>query len=172
MDKANLSQTSADFFSENYRLSCTIDARKRSLGDMLYDTTSFYLTIEDAYISPINYPARISMDFPSAIVIKENLTFALTSNRDTVFRRDQRYGQYYVPDMKKIFVALPYFEITGDLFLPGRISPQVLLVSETEKFITLLNVSAQVLSNPEIVYKAEACIVSKDKVSFIGLLDN
>ncbi|MEA2008856.1 MAG: hypothetical protein U9O54_07025 [Chloroflexota bacterium] len=171
MSNNDLSQTAADFFSQNYRLSSTIDARRRSLGDLLYDQTTSYLTVDGAYISPIDFPSRISGNFPSAVIIKESLTFALTSNQNTVFRRDQKYGQYYAPRLYKIFVALPYFEITGDLLLPGRSTPQILLTSKTEGFLTLLDVTAKVVSKPEITYHGEACIVSKNKVSFIGLLD-
>ena len=171
MSNNNLSQTAADFFSENYRLSSTIDAQKHSLGDLLYDQTTSYLTVDSAFISPIDYPSRISGNFPSAVIFKESLTFALTSNQNTVFRRDHKYGQYYAPSLYKIFFALPYFELTGDLLLPGRITPQILLKSKTEGFLTLLDVTAQVVARPEITYHGEACIVSKNKVSFIGLLD-
>ena len=171
MSNTNLTQTPADFFSQNYRLSSTINARKQSLGDLLYDQNTSYLTVDGAYVSPIEYPSRISGHFPSAVIVKESLTFALTPDQDTVFRRDQKYGQYYAPRLYKIFIALPYFEITGDLLLPGRSTPQILLTSKTEGFITLLNVVAKVVSNPEITYQGEACIVSKNKVSFIGLLE-
>jgi len=141
------------------------------LGDLLYDQTTSYLTVEGAYISPIDFPSRISGNFPSAVIVKESLTFALTSNQNTVFRRDQKYGQYYAPRLYKIFIALPYFELTGDLLLPGRTTPQILLTSKTEGFLTLLDVTAQVVTRPEITYQGEACIVCKNKVSFVGLLD-
>lgn len=171
MSSKNLSQTAADFFSEDYRLSSTIDARRNSLGDLLYDPTTSYLTVEGAYISPIDFPSRISGNFPTAVIVKESITFALTSNQNTVFRRDQKYGQYYAPRLSKIFIALPYFEITGDLLLPGRTTTEILLTTKTEGFLTLLDVTATVVSKPEITYRGEACIVSKSKVSFVGLME-
>lgn len=172
MKKDDRIQTSADFFSQHYRLSCTIDARKLSLGDILYDANKSYLMVDDAYISPIDRPSQISTNFPRAKIIKESLTFALTSDIDTVFRRDQKYGQYYAPELYKVVIFLPFFEIRGDLRLPGRMAPEVLLTSETEGFITLLDVTAQVVSNPEIIYHSEACIVTKKKTSFVSLVDD
>ena len=164
--------TSADFFSENYRLSCTIDARKNSLGDILYDMTTSYLMVDDAYVSPIDRPSQILIDSPSAMIIKDSLTFALTSDKNTVFRRDQKYGQYYAPSLHEVILTLPFFEISGDLHMPGRVTPEILITSKTEGFITLLDVTAKVVSNPDITYQGEACIVSKNKISFVGLMDN
>jgi hypothetical protein len=171
MDNPQYNLTPAEFFSRNYRLSCSLDARRRSLGDILYDPTSSYVFVEDAYISPIDYPARISTDYPKAIIVKDSLTFALTPEQDSVFRRDQKYGHYLGPNLEKVFIALPYVELQGELLMPGRTTPQVLLSSSTEGFITLLDVKAHVTSNPEITYEGEAAIVSKNKISFMGLLD-
>ncbi|MEA3310518.1 MAG: hypothetical protein U9Q70_13570 [Chloroflexota bacterium] len=172
MQNQNRSQTPAEFFSQSYRLSCTFDARRQSLGDLLYTTTSNYLMVSNAYISPINHPSRISADYPSILIVKERLTFALTAYKDDALRRDQKYGSYLGPQLTAVFITLPHFEITGDLRLPGRFDPRILLSSQTEGFITLLNVTAQVASNPEITYRGEASIVNKSQISFMGLADH
>ncbi len=171
MRNQNRSQTPAEFFSQSYRLSGTFDARHQSLGDLLYATTSAYLMVNNAYISPIDYPSHISADYARALIIKESLTFALTPYKDDALRRDQKYGNYLGPHLTSIFITLPHFEISGDLRLPGRFDPRVLLSSQTEGFITLLNVTAQMASNPEIAYRGEAGIVNKNKISFMGLTD-
>lgn len=170
MDNPSYSLTPVEFFSRNYRLSCSIDTHRRSIGDILYDQTSSYVFVDESYISPIHYPSRISIDYPNAIIVKDSLTFVLTANRDSVFRRDQKYGQYLGPSLKKVLIALPYFELEGELLLPGRTTPQVLLSSTTEGFITILDVKARVTSNPEIIYEGEAAVVNKHQISFVGLL--
>ena len=171
MRNRNRSQTPAEFFSQSYRLSGTFDARQQSLGDLLYSSTSSYLTVENAYISPINHPSRISADYSSAIILKKSLTFVITAYKDDGLRRDQKYGNYLGPQLTTVFITLPHFEITGDLRIPGRFDPRVLLSSQTESFLTLLNITAQVASNPEFTYQGEAGIVSKNKISFMGLND-
>ncbi|HEY89591.1 MAG TPA: hypothetical protein G4N98_07650 [Thermoflexia bacterium] len=167
----NRAQTPVEFFSQSYRLSCTFDARRHSLGDLLYATTSAYLMLDNAYISPIDHPSRISADYPRVIIIKESLTFALTTYRDDALRRDQKYGSYLGTQLTAVFITLPHFDISGELRIPGRFDPRVLLSSQTGMFITLLNVTARLTSNPEITYHGEAAIVNKNQVSFMGLSD-
>ncbi|MGC9397790.1 MAG: hypothetical protein ACP5HM_01485 [Anaerolineae bacterium] len=165
----NRAQIPVEFFSFGYRLSGTFDARKRSLGDVVYDTTTAYLTIQDAYISPVTRPAEISANYPKALIIKAELTFVLTMDKNVALRRDQQYGSYLGPQLKSVFITLPFFEIRGELRMPGRLDPRVLLSSQTERFITLMDVTARTTSNPEITYEGATGIVNKSKISFIGM---
>ncbi|MCD4738538.1 MAG: hypothetical protein K8R89_04690 [Anaerolineae bacterium] len=171
MQNRNQARTPAEFFSQSYRLSCTFDARHHSLGDLLYATTSDYLMLDNAYISPIDHPSHISADYPRVVIIKGSLTFALTTYKDDALRHDQKYGGYLGTQLTTVFITLPHFEITGELRIPGRFDPRILLSSQTGMFITLLNVTARLTSNQEITYHGEAAIINKNQISFMGLPD-
>jgi hypothetical protein len=169
MQKQNRAQVSVEFFSFGYRLSGTYNARSRSLGDTVYDTTTAFLIVENTYISPVDRPSEMSANYAEAILVKEELSFALTMNEEAALRRDQQYGSYLGPQLKPVFLTLPFFEITGQLRIPGRFDPRVLLSSQTERFVTLMDVTARTTSNPDITYQGAAGIVNKSKISFMGV---
>jgi hypothetical protein len=171
MNRSKFAKVPTEFFSFGYRLSGTFDARKRSLGDVIYDTTTAYLIIQSAYISPVDRPAEISAHYADAIIIKSELSLVLTMQEDVALRRDQQYGSYLGPQLKPVFLTLPFFEVTGQLRMPGRLDPRVLLSSQTEGFVTLMDVTARTTSNPDITYEGATGIVNKSKISFMGIKD-
>jgi hypothetical protein len=162
-------QSTAEFFAFSYRLSGTYDNSKQSLGDALYESSTAYLMINDVYISPIDRPAEISANYNNAVIVKRGLSFMLTMDKNVALRRDQKYGSYLGIKLTPVFLTLPFFEVRGDLRLPGRFAPRVLLSSQTEGFLTLMNVTAHPSSDPTITYEGEAGIVNKAKISFMGL---
>ncbi len=169
MENRQRLQTPAEFYAHGYRLSGTYDARQRTLGDVLYDNTTSYLTIENAYFSPIELPAEITASYPVAVIAKNELSFALTLNSDDALRRDQKYGSYLALKLMPIFITLPGIEIKGMLRFPGRFDPRVLLHSQTESFITLMDVTIRLIANPQVSYQGAAAVISKAKISFLGL---
>lgn len=169
MNNRNRAQVQVEFFSYGYRLSGTFNARSYSLGDGIYDTTTAFLIVKDAYISPVDRPSQMSANYAEAILVKEELSFALTTNKETALRRDQQYGSYRGPHLEPVFLTLPFFEITGELRMSGRLDPRVLLSSQTERFVTLLDVTARTTSNPDITYEGAASIINKSKISFMGM---
>ncbi len=162
-------QVMAEFFSHGCRLSGTYDARQKSLGDVIYDTTNSYLTVESAYISPIERPAEILANYPMVTLIKAELTFALAMHENDALRRDQKYGSYLGPKLTPVFLTVPFFTLSGYLRLPGRVDPRVLLSSQTESFMTLLDVTAHITNRPEINYQGAAALINKTKISFLGV---
>lgn len=169
MNNKNRAQVPVEFFSYGYRLSGTINARHQSLGDSIYNTTTAFLTVSNAYVSPVDRPSEMSANYAEAILVKEELSFALTANEEAALRRDQQYGSYLGPQLTPIFLTLPFFEITGQLRIPGRFDPRVLLSSQTEEFITLMDVTARTTSAPDISYEGAAGIINKSKISFVGM---
>lgn len=159
----------ADFFGVGFRLSGTFDTRQRYLADVLYDMTTAYLIVEDAYVSPIGQPAKISASHPIAIIVKSSLSFALTNNRDDGLRRDQRYGSYLGLRMIPVFVTVDSFEMTGFLRLPGKLDPRVLLSTQTETFMTLMDVKIRSTFHPDVTFEGGAAIVNKTHIGFLGL---
>ena len=158
---------SAEFFAQGYRVSGTYSVVTRCLADEIYDPTTNYVELHNAYVSPIMTPARISAHYRQAIFDKENLDFILTLEQRDGLRRDQRFGLgRYSYD---IFLTVPFFEVHGELRLvTQKLDPRLFLSSEAGTFITLLNVVAHSTFNPEVSYEAGVALVSRTKVSFFG----
>ncbi|HOC21864.1 MAG: hypothetical protein GYA30_02435 [Chloroflexi bacterium] len=159
----------ADFFADGYRVSGAYDARQRSLGDAIYDSTTSYLTIENAYVSSIRQAGEITGSYPVAIIVKDALTFVLSMDLNDTLRRDQKYGSYLGLQLVPIFLTLPFFDLQGFLRLPGRLDPRVLLSSTTERFLTVVDVTAHVTFEPDLSFQGAAALVNKSQISFLGL---
>lgn len=169
MERRQRSNVVADFFSQGHRVSGAYDARQNSLGDVLYDNTSSYLIIENAYVSFVRRAGEITANHPIAVVVKDNLSFALTMDVNDALRRDQKYGSYSSLQLMPISITLPFFDLRGMLRIPGRLDPRVLLASSTERFLTMVDVTVQVTSEPDLNFQGAAAVVNKAHISFLGL---
>jgi len=157
----------AEFFSQGYRMSGTYVVTKRPLADEIYDPTTNYLQLEEAYLSPIMDPAKISAYYATTLFDKSNLDFVLTLDKKDGLRRDQAYGMgtYQL----SICLTVPFFEITGQLFLVNRnFNPRIYLSSDAGIFITLLDVTAHSTFNPDISYQGGAALINRAHISFFG----
>ncbi len=159
----------AEFFVDGYRISGSFSTRPRTLGDVLYDSTTSYVQLTDAYVSPIGAPAEITAQQRDAVIVKERLLFALTVTKEDALRRDQQYGSYSGPKFKPIYLILPFFELEGLIRLPGRLDPIVLLSSRAEAYLTLIDVTARLTLQPDIVYRGEAALVNKRLIGLMGM---
>lgn len=169
MERRQRTNVVADFFAHGYRVSGAFDVRQRSLGDAIYDNTTAYLVIENAYVSSIRQAGEIAASHPIAIVQKEQLSFALAMEVNDILRRDQKYGSYLGLQLIPIFLTLPFFDLNGFLRMPGRLDPRVLLSSSSERFLTLVDVTARTTFEPEISFQGAAALVNKTEISFLGL---
>ncbi len=163
------SEKMVEFFTEGYRISGAFTIRTRSLGDAMYDSTTSYLALREAYISPLGEAGKMTARQGHTLIVKEHITFALTMEVETALRRDQRYGSYRGPQFQPIYLLLPFFEVQGLIRLPGRIDPLVLLSSRTEAYLTLIEVTARSALHPGITFHGEAALVNKQKVSLVNL---
>ena len=167
MQRPNQIQTVADFFSQGYRVSGMFVSDNRTLSDVVYDITTNYIRLQDAYLSPITDPAKISAYYRTTLLNKARLDFVITIDQKDGLRRDQRFslGQYKF----NIFLTVPFFQITGILHSITRgFNPRSYLGSDAGSFITLLDVTATCTFNPNVQYKGGAALVSRDNIGFFG----
>jgi len=167
MLRSNQIQTIADFFSQGYRVSGMFISDNRTLSDVVYDLTTNFIRLRDAYISPITEPAEISAYYRTTLLNKSSLDFVITIDQKDGLRRDQRYtmGQFTF----NIFLTVPFFQITGTLHSLSRtFNPRSYLGSAAGTFITLINVTATCTFNPSVQYKGGAALVSRDNIGFFG----
>jgi hypothetical protein len=169
MQRPNQIQTVADFFSQGYRVSGMFVSDNRTLSDVMYDITTNFVRLQDAYLSPITDPAKISAYYSTTLLNKASLDFIITIDPKDGLRRDQRFtlGQYQF----SIFLTVPFFQITGILHsLTRAFNPRSYLGSDAGSFITLINVTATCTFNPSVQYKGGAALVSRDNIGFFGEL--
>jgi hypothetical protein len=157
----------AEFFAQGYRLSGTYVSMKRLMADEIYDPTTNYLTVEDAYLSPIMDPAKISAHYNVVLFDKSNLDLILTVDMRDGLRRDQTYGlgTYQF----SIYLIIPFFEVSGTLYLSTRhFNPRTYLSNEASTFITLTDTTIQSTFNTKISYTGGAALVNRAHLSFFG----
>jgi hypothetical protein len=134
---------------------------------MIYDPSTNYIPIQDAYLSPIITPAKISAHYVNTVVIKANLDFVLTMDVSDGLRRDQRYT--LGKNVFNVSLTVPFFEIQGKLHSLNRsFDPRVFLSSDAAHFITLLDVEARCTFSPDVSYKGGVALISRAKISFLG----
>ncbi len=158
---------SAEFFAQGYRVSGTFYIVTRPLAEVVYDPTTDYIALHEAYVSPIMKPAEISAYYEDALFDKSNLDFLLTVDQREGLRRDQRFslGKYVF----KIFLTVPFFEIQGDLrLLTRKLDARLFLSSEAGTFITLLNAVARCTFNPEVTYQGGVALINRTRIGFFG----
>ncbi len=165
--KRNPYLITAEFFADGYRLSGTYDASRFSLADALIDPSTNYITIEDAYLSPIMDPSILAANYKVAVIEKGHLDFVLTVQARDGIRRDQQF----IRGMKtyRVFLTLPFFEIIGEVRTTMPVfKPRHYLSSTAGQFLTFLNVTARCTFYPDIVYQGGAAQINRDKITFFG----
>jgi len=168
MQRSSKIQTVADFFSQGYRVSGTFISTNRTLSDVIYDITTSYVKLKDAYISPITAPAQISAYYKTTLLNKRSLDFVITIEQKDGLRRDQRFmmGSQFTFN---IFLTVPFFQITGILHSLNRVfSPRSFLGNDAGSFITLTDVTATCTFDPNVIYQGGAALVSRDNIGFFG----
>jgi len=160
-------QIVADFFAQGYRVSGTFQVSTRLFADVIYDTSTSYLAIRQAYLSPITDPAKISAYYRTTTLNKANLDFVLTVDQKDGLRRDQRYT--LGTTSFDLCLTVPFFEIRGRLPSISRVfDARAFLSREAGTFITLLDVTARCTFNPDVSYQGGAALIARSSVSFLG----
>jgi hypothetical protein len=160
-------QIIADFFAQGYRVSGAFQISTRLFADVIYDTNTNYLAIQQAYLSPITDPAKISAYYKTTTLNKANLDFVLMIEQMDGLRRDQRYtlGTTWFD----LCLTVPFFEIKGRLPSTSRaFDARAFLTREAGTFITLLDVTARCTFNPDVTYQGGAALIARGSISFLG----
>jgi hypothetical protein len=164
---AHKRQVVADYFAQGYRVSGAFAAGNRSLSDVIYDISTDFLLLQDAYVSPIMDPARISGHYAQTTLSKASIDFLLTMDPKHGLRRDQHYtlGSYSFD----LYLTVPFFELRGKLHLSGRVfEPRRLLTSDAGHFITLMEVTARCTFEPDVTYQGGAALINRNAIGFLG----
>ncbi len=154
----------ADFFTHSYRISGQVDVRRRGLSDLLNDSTTGFLQLENAYISPIDRPADIIASYEASSLVKANLTLVLVTQQDDAISRKQAYGSYMGSYMRKVFLTVPSLEIVGYLRLAAKVDLRRILSMDTEEFISVLDGRVVASIRPDVVFTGGGVLVNKHHI--------
>ena len=167
MQSLKSQQIVADFFAQGYRVSGTFQISTRLFADVIYDINTNYLALQQAYLSPITDPAKISAYYRTTTLNKANLDFVLTLEQKDGLRHDQRYT--LGTTSFSLCLAVPFFEIQGRLPSNSRaFDARTFLTREAGTFITLLDVTARCTFNPDVGYQGGAALITRSSISFLG----
>jgi hypothetical protein len=159
-----------DLLIHNYRVSAQVDTRHRTMNDLLNDRLTSYLELFDCYVSRVDQPGQIVAHYPQAMLRKEGISFAIVPE-DQSRPSGQRAYSYMGRSRYEVFLALPFFEVKGEMFLPGKLDLHHLLVKEIEHFFPIGAGTARLALKPDITFEGEAFLVNKERTEFFGVTE-
>ncbi len=168
LSNARLKKTVAvELFTHGYRISGTYILAPHLFADAIYNPTTAYVVLEDAYLSPITDPAAIGRYYKMLVVQKDELDFALTVNMKDGLRRDQRYKRS--SHKYTISLTVPFFEVTGEVYsMLKKFDPRSYLGTEAGSFISLFNATASSMFDLNITYQGGVILVNHKHIGSIG----
>jgi hypothetical protein len=159
-----------DLFVHNYRVSAQVDTRHRTMNDLLNDKLTSYLELFDSYVSRVDQPGRIVAHYPQAMLRKDGISFVIVPEEQSQ-PSGQRAYSYVGRSRYEAFLALPFFEIRGEMFIRGKLDLKHFLVREVEQYFPIGAGTARLSLAPDITFEGEAFLVNKDRAEFFGVTE-
>jgi len=165
-----IDRVTVDFFTGSYRFSASVIVNKYSLINVLRDKTTNHLNLADVYISPIDKPSDMIGPYPRGAIAKDEISFILLP------RVLERLGQERLQNQKQlevpVFITLPFFEIQGlSQWRKGDQDVKKLLLTDTQKFIPILQAKAQHTYLPTVNFQSSIILVNQLKVELLCIDD-
>jgi hypothetical protein len=159
-----------DFFTSGYRISGHVSTRAKSVADMLNERLTSYLALENVYISRISSPGDIIATYAQAQLRKDSLLFAIVPSRESLSRMTRSvsyFGRHRLP----VWLALPMFEIEGDLQVTGVTSFDLdaYLAKKTGEYLSVVNGIARPAYWPEVSFSGEAFLINQNCIDLVCL---
>ncbi len=159
-----------DLFVHNYRVSAQVDTRHRTMNDWLNDRLTSYLELFDSYVSRVDQPGRIVAHYPQAMLRKDGISFAIVPQEQSR-PSGQRAYSYIGRARYEVFLALPFFEIKGEMFMAGKLDLKHFLIKEIEQFFPIGEGAARLALAPDITFEGSAFLVNKERTEFFGVTE-
>lgn len=153
-----------DFFTHSYRISGSVNIRRRQLADQLEDRTTAFLQLEDAYVSNIEHPADIVASHASLTLRKDRIIIAVITRQENGLPRKHTYGSYLGTYLSKVFLIAPSFEIAGYLRLSSKLDLRTVLTTGADNFVSILDGQMRSSTRPDISFTGGVILVNKSHV--------
>jgi len=161
---------SADFFSNSFRISCSIRVPVGGLHALLIDPLNSYLELENAYVSRINTPGEIVANHELAAIRKENVLFILFARREDG-DPPKGAGSFLKPLPRPAFLTIPSFELRGLVETEAKASPREILVQTSGRYLPLYGATATVAIKPAITFGGSLILVNKEHVESLCMAE-
>jgi hypothetical protein len=153
-----------DFFTHEYRISAHMSVMGKTVGDVLNDRLHSYVQLNDVYISRIRSPGEIVASYAEAQIRKDGLLFAVVPVKESLSKAG-RATSYFGRQRRKVWLALPMFEIEGDFQLTGLSQDwKTYLAKALSDYVPILDAVARLSVQPEITFAGEAFLVSRAQI--------
>lgn len=159
-----------DLFVHNYRVSAQIDTRHRTMNDLLNERLTAYLELFDSYVSRVDQPGHIVAHYPQAMLRKNGISFVIVTEEQSRPSGQRAYG-YVGRSRYEAFLTLPFFEVKGEMFVPGKLDLRHFLVKEIEPFFPIGAGIARLAFGSDITFEGEAFLVNKERTEFFGVTE-
>jgi len=159
-----------DLFIHNYRVSAQVDTRHRTMNDLVNDRLTSYLEVFDSYVSRVDQPGQIVAHYPQAMLRKDGISFIIVPE-DQSKPSGQRAYSYIGRSRYEAFLALPFFEIKGELFIPGKLDLHHFLIKNLDQFFPVGEGVARLALAPDISFEGEAFLMNKERTEFFGVTE-
>jgi hypothetical protein len=149
-----------DFFTGDYRISAQINARNRTVNDILNDKRVSYIEVFDVYTSRISQPGYIVGSHHVALLRKDAISLAIVSAEESrpSGQRAYRYGGKL---LYQVFLTLPSVEVQGKVRSTGKLDLHSFLVTNVDDFVILTEPMARVANFPDNTFSGEAFLVNR-----------
>jgi len=159
-DRTRATRLVADFFTQSYRISGSVDVSSRKLADRLEDRTSSFLQLENAYISNTEHPADIVASHATSILRKDKIIVAVVSREADGLSQKHAYGSYLGAHVQRVYLIVPAFEIQGYLRLSGKRDLRAMLASG-DRFLPVLDGEMKFSVRPDITFTGGVILVNR-----------
>lgn len=162
---------SLDLFTDAYRVTGQAQVGVGGIQAELGNPNTDYLELTDAYVSRIYESGDIIANYKSCAFRKENINFlVLQDRRDGVAIGTSHARSVYTRGRPvEVFLAVPAFEIRGQIMHEGQLSPSNVLVNTPGRFQPVYEATARASLYPDIDYGGDLILVQKARIAICGL---
>ena len=159
----------ADIFTSSHRFSAQINIGNRRLADVLNDRMTDFLSVQNVYVSRINAPGEIVGQYKKASLKKEHITFVVLPSESDGLSKEDNYNAFS-KSSQNVFMALPSFEVTGQLNIIGKFDLKAILAIGTTRFMPIFRGNAENAFFPNVKFSGPVIVVNKQAVAFFSVL--
>ena len=163
-----------DLFTDSYRVTGRALVGAGGIHAELGNPNSKYLELQDTYISRIHEPGDIVASYNVAAFRKDNINFIVLQDRREGIPVGTQHGRSVFTRGRPIptFLTVPSFEIAGEIFHEGKITPRDILVQSLGSFQPIFAAKASASIHPDISYSGDLILVHKDRIGIFALEHN
>jgi hypothetical protein len=121
--------------------------------------------LSNVYVSRLGSAAEIGAHASVAYLLKENLSFAIVSARET---RAPDRGRFTVHEYEAL-VTLPRWEMRGSFIGPHRLDLTSFSPANLDPFLVLTEATAWLVDEPSEAFSGEAILVNRIRLESLCL---